>query len=251
MKQRFSLFFALWLSLAFHAQAQDKLTVYAAASMTNVVSKLVNEFEQQRDVSVTTVFGGSSSLARQIAYGAPADVFISANHQWVQYLIDNGSVEPHQVKQIAANQLVVIAKKQIALAVGDVQSWQQALNGQRLAVGQTDTVPAGIYAKQALTWLGVWKSVEMSLAPSKSVRATLALVERGETPLGIVYKTDAMQSETVTVVATLSERSHEPIQYPAAVVSDNVTANEFLDYLQTRDSRALFTQYGFLVSDAQ
>lgn len=237
---------ALLFCTSFAAHA-DKIRVYAASSMTNVVNELVDQFEAQSDVQVTTVYGGSSSLARQIAQGAPADVLISANLKWVDYLQDQGVVNGDNVTNVASNQLVVIAPSgnSAQLNVQSANSWLDALDGQRMAIGQTNAVPAGIYAKQSLTQLGVWPQVQSHLAPTNNVRIALTLVERKEAPLGIVYKTDAMLSKEVQIIAQLPDSSHSPIIYPMAIINRTPSSEQFAQFVQSPSAQQVMQRYGF------
>lgn len=229
------------------SNASDKLRVYAASSMTNALNQVVASFEKQYDVDVTMVYGGSASLARQLENGAPGDVFISANVKWMDYLASKNVVLSDSVTNVASNQLVVIAPKGevYALNISDPLSWLNALGDSRLAIGQTQAVPAGIYAKQSLKHLSVWHQIENQLAPTSNVRIALALVERKESPLGIVYRTDALLSDNVTQVATLPGSSHQPIIYPAARLNDRSQSLLFMEFLASNETRDLFYSFGF------
>ncbi|MGF1776782.1 molybdate ABC transporter substrate-binding protein [Vibrio nomapromontoriensis] len=233
----------------------EKLTVYAASSMTNAVNALAQGYTQQSGVDVTTVFGGSSSLARQVSQGAPADVFISANERWVGYLIEQGITSAEATSVIASNQLVVVSrtksKPNVNFEVSDGQSWQQALNGGRLAIGIPASVPAGIYAKQSLVSVGAWEQVKHQLAPLSNVRQVLAMVERGETPLGIVYKTDALLSPEIEVLATFDSNTHEAIVYPLVQLSQSEPSQQFVEYVLSNEGQQLLQTYGFEAADTE
>ncbi|WP_425667132.1 molybdate ABC transporter substrate-binding protein [Vibrio tubiashii] len=238
--------FAFIACASFSAHSES-LRIYAASSMTNVVNDLVEQYEESNDTSVTTVFGGSASLARQLAQGAPADIYISANHKWMEYLVEQSIVNGDGVTNIAANSLVAIAPKGhlLNLDVDSEESWISALEGYRLAIGQTNAVPAGMYAKQALVNLGVWDEVKTHLAPTNNVRIALTLVERGESPLGIVYKTDALLSDKVEVVATLPSSSHANIVYPMASLNEKIETQRFVKFIHSEQAQRVFKQYGF------
>ncbi|KHD25630.1 molybdate transporter [Vibrio caribbeanicus] len=229
------------------ANAADKLRVYAASSMTSALTQIAEQFEKNNDIDVTLIFGGSSSLARQLVNGAPGDVFISANDKWMDYVVKINSLNSDAVTSIASNRLVVIAPKGSSthLEVGDTQSWRNALGNSRLAIGQTNAVPAGIYAKQALENLGQWEFLKGHLAPTSNVRIALTLVERQEAPLGIVYHTDALASDGVTSIATLDSSLHSPISYPAIELRSTPQSTEFLRYLKSEDAKAILHKHGF------
>ncbi|ELY1985618.1 molybdate ABC transporter substrate-binding protein [Vibrio harveyi] len=236
------------LSVSSAANAATELKVYAASSMTNAVNDIAQQFETKFDVTVTPVYGGSSSIARQILNGAPADIFISANTKWMDYLVKSKAVKNDSVTNLVRNSLVLIAPKASTIEpfdFSDANAWNQALEGNRLALGNPVSVPAGMYAKESLTNLGVWKKLERQIAPAKNVRLALALVERGEAPLGVVYKTDALLTDKVKVVGEFANDTHADIIYPAAIVKDSTQSEQFFEYLKSDDAKKVFAQYGF------
>ncbi|WP_029559610.1 molybdate ABC transporter substrate-binding protein [Vibrio parahaemolyticus] len=236
------------LSISFSTNAATDLKVYAASSMTNPIDEIAQDFKEKYDVTVTPVYGGSSSIARQIINGAPADVFISANTKWMDYLVDEGVIDGDNVTNLVRNSLVLIAPQSSSLAVfnfADANAWEAALNGSRLALGNPTSVPAGMYAKESLTTLGVWKEIQTKVAPAKNVRLALALVERGEAPLGVVYKTDAQLTSKVKIVGEFASDTHAAIVYPAAVVNDSTESRQFFQYLKSEDAKRVFAHYGF------
>ncbi|EMN7235336.1 molybdate ABC transporter substrate-binding protein [Vibrio parahaemolyticus] len=236
------------LSISFSTNAATDLKVYAASSMTNAIDEIAQDFKEKYDVTVTPVYGGSSSIARQIINGAPADVFISANTKWMDYLVDEGVIDSDNVTNLVRNSLVLIAPQSSSLAVfnfADAKAWEAALNGRRLALGNPTSVPAGMYAKESLTTLGVWKEIQTKVAPAKNVRLALALVERGEAPLGVVYKTDAQLTSKVKIVGEFASDTHAAIVYPAAVVNDSTESRQFFQYLKSEDAKRVFAHYGF------
>ncbi|MBE4009456.1 molybdate ABC transporter substrate-binding protein [Vibrio parahaemolyticus] len=236
------------LSISFSTNAATDLKVYAASSMTNAIDEIAQDFKEKYDVTVTPVYGGSSSIARQIINGAPADVFISANTKWMDYLVDEGVIDSDNVTNLVRNSLVLIAPQSSSLAVfnfADANAWEAALNGSRLALGNPTSVPAGMYAKESLTTLGVWKEIQTKVAPAKNVRLALALVERGEAPLGVVYKTDAQLTNKVKIVGEFASDTHAAIVYPAAVVKDSTESRQFFQYLKSEDAKRVFAHYGF------
>ncbi|ELB2104791.1 molybdate ABC transporter substrate-binding protein [Vibrio parahaemolyticus] len=236
------------LSISFSTNAATDLKVYAASSMTNAMDEIAQDFKEKYDVTVTPVYGGSSSIARQIINGAPADVFISANTKWMDYLVDEGVIDSDNVTNLVRNSLVLIAPQSSSLAVfnfADANAWEAALNGSRLALGNPTSVPAGMYAKESLTTLGVWKEIQTKVAPAKNVRLALALVERGEAPLGVVYKTDAQLTSKVKIVGEFASDTHAAIVYPAAVVNDSTESRQFFQYLKSEGAKRVFAHYGF------
>ncbi|HDM8142056.1 TPA: molybdate ABC transporter substrate-binding protein [Vibrio harveyi] len=236
------------LSVSSAANAATELKVYAASSMTNAVNDIAKQFETKYDVTVTPVYGGSSSIARQILNGAPADIFISANTKWMDYLVKSKAVRNDSVTNLVRNSLVLIAPKASTIEpfdFSDANAWNQALEGNRLALGNPVSVPAGMYAKESLTNLGVWKKLERQIAPAKNVRLALALVERGEAPLGVVYKTDALLTDKAKVVGEFANDTHADIIYPAAIVKDSTQSEQFFEYLKSDDAKKVFAQYGF------
>ncbi|MFI3276366.1 molybdate ABC transporter substrate-binding protein [Vibrio sp.] len=232
-----------------HLLAAEKLRVYAASSMTNAVNLLVEEFEKNHTLDVIPVYASTSSLVRQIERGAPADIFISANEKWMTHLVDRKYVSSDNVTNLCENELVLIAPKDssVSLDLSQGEQWAKLLMNERLAVGNTMSVPAGIYAKEALETLGVWDDVSTRLAPSNNVRMALALVERSEAKLGIVYKTDALLSKEVNLVETFPSDLHTPIRYPVAKMSDKVIAEEFYTFLDTEKAKDILNSFGFEV----
>ncbi|AMH11402.1 TPA: molybdate ABC transporter substrate-binding protein [Klebsiella aerogenes] len=242
---------ALTLCVSGHALAQDgKITVFAAASLTNAMQDIAQAYKKERHVEVVSSFASSSTLARQIEAGAPADLFISADQKWMDYAVDKKSIDTASRTTLLGNSLVVVAPKASDrgdIAINDKTDWVSLLQGGRLAVGDPDHVPAGIYAKEALQKLGAWETLSPKLAPAEDVRGALALVERNEASLGIVYGSDAVASKGVKVVGTFPEDSHKKVEYPLAIVDGhkNATVTAFYDYLKGPEASAIFKRYGF------
>lgn len=242
---------ALFFAATVPATAAQQVTVFAAASLTNAMQDAAKTFESQSGLKIVTAFDSSSILAKQIANGAPANVYASADQKWMNYLAAKGMIEADTRSSPISNQLVLIAP--LASKLGDItiakgKDFLSVLKpGERIAVGDPDHVPAGIYAKEALTSLGLWSKAEPRLARAGNVRAALALVERAETPLGIVYKTDALISKQVKIVGTFPPDSHTPITYPFAIVKGQRTegAVRFLHFLTSSKGAAIFERYGF------
>ncbi len=232
------------------AMAQDVL-VMAAASMKNAIEKAATEFQTQSGVRVVGSFASSSALAKQIENGAPADLFVSADLDWMDYLQTRGLIRPDTRANLFGNELVLVAPKDSAASVELKPGVDLAgmLGDSRLAVGDPTNVPAGKYAQAALTSLGAWAAVEPRLARTDNVRAALALVSRGEAPFGIVYRTDAIIDKGVRIVAAFPAGSHDPIVYPLVLTRDGAVRNPnaalFLNYLKSDAATAIFQEFGF------
>lgn len=240
----------LSFSLAGHVSAAEKITVFAAASLTNVMQNIAEQYQKKSGVEVRTSFASSSTLARQIEQGAPADLFISADQQWMDDAVAKKSVIASTRDTLLGNDLVLVVPKSSdagMVTINDKTDWKSLLKGERLAVGDPDHVPAGIYAKEALQKLGAWQAVSSRLVPTNNVRAALALVERHESPYGIVYGSDAVASQKVRVVGRFPAASHKPVEYPMAIVAEhqNATVQAFWHYLQGPQAAAVFKCYGF------
>lgn len=228
------------------------LLVFTAASTTNAISDVSRAFSQKTGIGATHSFAASSTLAKQVAHGAPAVIYISANQKWMDYLAQHKLIVPDSRVNILSNTLVLIApadSKIKMLKISRNSDLHGVLNGGRLALGDPTHVPAGIYAKEALLNLGLWDSLKNQIASGATVRAALALVERGETPLGVVYATDAKISPKVKVVGVFPAASHSPITYPAAIVTgqDSAQARSYMKFLSSPEAKAIFKKYGFVV----
>ncbi len=228
-------------------QAQRQLTIFAAASTTNVIEQLALMYQQQTGVKVMTSFASSSTLARQIEQGAKADLYLSANTKWMDYLQDRNLIAPKTRVDLLANRIVLVAPTSASL-----KSWQslEPLDNftDKLAMGDPDYVPAGMYGKTSLTNLGFWDKIASQVVPAKDVRGALLLVETGQASLGLVYATDAAASRKVSVVYALPQSSHQPVRYPLALRDG--TSNEaaaFAVYLQSDEARSVFERAGFEV----
>jgi molybdate transport system substrate-binding protein len=224
------------------------LTVFAAASLTEVLQEIAEAYRAKTGVATRFSFGASSALAKQIEAGAPADAFVSADVEWMDYLASHGSVDLKTRRNVAGNELVLIAPagSGVTLAITKGFPLASALGKGRLAIADPAYVPAGRYARSALTALGVWAQAEPHLAPAENVRAALALVSRGEAPLGIVYRTDAAVDPKVRVVAAFPADSYPPIVYPAAKLANGAAeAAGFVEFLASPEAQALFRKRGF------
>lgn len=235
--------------LAGRAAAQTPVTVFAAASLQESLNAASDAWTKRTGTAVRLSFGASSAMARQIEKGAPADLFLSADLEWMDWLAERKLIVPASRRNLLSNDLVLIAPagSKTAIKIGKGMPLAKALGAGRLSVADPAAVPAGKYAKASLTALGVWGSVEKKLLPAENVRAALAYVSRGEAPLGIVYATDAKADPKVRVVGTFPAATHPPIVYPGAVLagSRNRQAAAFLGWLQTPDAAAVFKRYGF------
>jgi molybdate transport system substrate-binding protein len=242
----------LCLLLAPVTAGAQALTVFAAASLTDAMKDIAVQWEQAGHPKLVMSFASSSTLARQIEQGAPANLFASADEKWMDYLADKNLIAPGTRKSLLGNDLVLIvpADKPLHVTIGPNFDFAALLgpNG-RIATGDPAHVPVGIYAEQALRRLGVWDSIGPRLARTDDVRAALLLVERGEAPAGIVYGTDAAVSKAVMVAGIFPSGSHDPISYPFAVTKagDTPDARALLAFLGGAQARAAFVARGFKV----
>jgi molybdate transport system substrate-binding protein len=240
---------ALMLLLPVPAWAQPA-TVFAAASLTNVLDEVAALYARTGHPAPRLSFDASSTLARQVDGDAPANVFLSADERWMDWLQERNLLVPGTRRDLLRNTLVLIVPKDQArtIAIGPNLDLAALLGPDgRLATGDPATVPVGIYAEQALRKLGLWDKVQPHLAPAENVRAALLLVERGEAPAGIVYATDAAASQGVAVAGVFPESTHDPITYPVALVHGGATpeARALLTFLEGPEARAAFTRFGF------
>ncbi len=229
--------------------AATDVTVFAAASLKEAMDAQGREFERATGNKVIVSYGASNALAKQIEAGAPADLFISADLDWMDHLAQRALIVTDTRVDLLLNTLVLIApaSSTAGLEIGPGFGLAAALGSDRLAMANTDSVPAGRYGKAALEKLGVWSSVERKVAAAENVRAALALVSRGEAPFGIVYRTDAMADKGVRVVDTFPRGSYPQIVYPAAVLaaSKSRSTRALLDYLRSAPAAAVWEKSGF------
>jgi molybdate transport system substrate-binding protein len=237
-------------------RAEQPVVVFAAASLKNALDEAATAWRTETGKSARISYAGSNALAKQIEAGAPADLFISADLAWMDYVERAGLLKPGSRTEFLRNALVLIAPgpkaasdPQVALAPDLGTTLGKILAGGKLAMATIDAVPAGKYGKAALEKLGAWDAVKGQVAQAENVRAALLLVARGEAPLGIVYATDAVADPSVHVVATFPADSHPPIVYPAAVTKDsrNPDAEALLLYLRGPAARGFFERQGFMV----
>jgi len=232
------------------AQVKPAL-VFAAASLKNALDEIAAQYERETGKKVTISYGASSALAKQIEAAAPADLFISADLDWMDYLQTRNLIKTETRGNMLGNRLVLVAPKDssASIKIGPGFPLVELLGGGRLAMADPKAVPAGKYGRAALESLGVWQAVEPRVASAENVRAALALVSRGEAPLGIVYQTDAAADPNVKVVGMFPEDTHPPIIYPAALLASttNGDAPAFLAYVRAPGARPAWEKQGFTV----
>lgn len=233
------------------AQASDRVIVFAAASLKNALDEVGKAWLAETGRQAAFSYAATSALARQIEQGAPADIFVSADLDWMSTLNSRGLVKAGSIVELLGNEIVLVAPKdspaQAAIAPGfDLAG---IVGDGRLAMADVKAVPAGKYGKAALEALGVWNGIEPRIAMAENVRAALKLVALGEAPAGIVYATDAKAEPGVRILGTFPAGSHPPITYSAALVaaSGNADAPVFLDFLQGGKAQAIFAQQGFVI----
>ena len=234
------------------AAAQNRdILVFAAASLKNALDEAAAQWQRESGKKVVISYAASNTLIKQIEQGAPADMFISADLDWMDYGQQKGLIKPDTRSNLLGNRLVLIAPKDSNISANIQPGFDLAalLKGGRLAMGNVDAVPAGKYGKASLEKLGAWDGVKDKIAQAESVRAALLLVARGEAPLGIVYQTDAAADPTVKIVGTFPENTHPPIIYPIALTKDstNPDALAFLNFIRSPAARPIFERQGFTV----
>jgi molybdate transport system substrate-binding protein len=238
------------IGLTGHSAMAQNTLVMAAASLKDGLEEVGKAYEVKTGRKVGLSFAASSALAKQIEQAAPADIFISADLDWMDYLAKRDLIRPETRSNLLGNRLVLIAPKAVAapisVAKGDFPIVER-LGNSRLATGDPASVPVGKYAKAALSHLGVWEQVESKLVRAESVRSALAFVSRGEALMGIVYETDALADKGVSVIATFPAESHPAIIYPIAQTAGSKApdAAEFLGFLKSAEALAIFKKYGF------
>jgi len=237
--------YATWSPLAFAAD----VTVFAAASLKEALDEQAKQFDAGTGSKTIVSYAASNALAKQIEAGAPADIFISADLDWMDYVAQRKLIVPGTRVNLLRNTLVLIApassKASLKIAPGfDIAG---ALGAEKLAMANPDSVPAGKYGKSALEKLGVWAGIEKQIARAENVRAALALVARGEAPFGVAYSTDALSDRGVRIVGTFPPDTYPPIVYPAALLVSRKSAagKPLLDYLRSTPARAVWEKYGF------
>ncbi len=240
---------AVLLAPAVWAQARPDVTIFAAASLRDALDELAREYERQGRARAAVSYAGSPHLARQIEKGTPADIFISADGDWMDYLAVRGLIRIETRTNLLSNRLVLVAPSgsQATLKIEPRFPLAALLGDQRLAMADPDSVPAGKYGKAALEALGVWQEVAPKVARAENVRAALRLVAHAEAPLGVVYRTDALAERRVRTVGEFPLSVHPPIVYPAAIVagSRSKLAYEYLRYLRSHAAQDVWRRHGF------
>jgi molybdate transport system substrate-binding protein len=232
------------------AQAGD-VVVFAAASLKNALDAITAQWQTETGKKVVISYAASSALAKQIEQGAPAQMFISADLDWMDYAAQKHLIKPETRSNLLGNRIVLIAPKDKAQSVEIKPAFDlvKILGSGRLAMANVDAVPAGKYGKAALEKLGVWSSVSDKVAQAENVRAALLLVSRGEAPAGIVYQTDAAAEPNVKIIGTFPEDTHPPIIYPIALTASaaNPDAEALLAYIKSARAKPVFEAQGFSV----
>ena len=229
-------------------EAPQTLSVFAAASLTDVLSELADSFQTAYHVKVATNMASSGTLARQIEQGGAPDIYLSASKKWADYVDSLGKIVAPYRMNLVKNDLVLIVPKASSLpevTINENTDLLAMLGNGRLSMGDPSHVPAGRYAKQALEHYGWYAKLEPHMLPAKDVRSALMVVEMGEAPLGIVYRTDAQKSTRVRVIGTFPDTSHKPIVYVAAVIKDSPVAENFYRFLNADANKAIWHKYGF------
>jgi molybdate transport system substrate-binding protein len=241
---------AVWPQPAVHAQGGD-VVVFAAASLKNALDAINAQWQKETGKKATISYGASSALAKQIEHAAPAQMFVSADLDWMDYVAGKNLIRPETRSNLLGNRIVLIAHKDKAQPIAIKPGFDLAglLGDGRLSMANVASVPAGKYGKAALEKLGVWAGVSGKIAQAENVRAALLLVSRGEAPLGIVYQTDAAAEPNVKIIGTFPEDTHPPIIYPIALTANasNPDAAAMLDYIKSAKAKPLFEAQGFTV----
>jgi len=244
---------AIFLSAQIGPTVAVETTVFAAASLREALDEAAKRFDANTGNRTAVAYAASSALARQIEHGAPADLFLSADMEWMDYLVARKLIDAKSRVELLSNRLVLIspAGSDIKVTIAPGFPLGDLLGTQRLAMADPDHVPAGKYARAALEKLSAWADVSGRIARTENVRAALALVARRETPLGIVYRTDALAERRVRIVAEFPASSHIRIAYPAALTASSRSraAPQLLEFLRSRIARAIWEKHGFAVLD--
>jgi len=242
--------FAIVAAVVPSASVAADITVFAAASLTEALNEIDSTWTKETHHTAAISFAASSALARQIEAGSPADMFISADTDWMDELAQHSLIRPDTRRNLLGNHLVLVepASSHARIEIVSHFDLAAALGGGRLAVADPDSVPAGKYAKAALMALGVWDSVAGRIAGAENVRVALEYVARGDAPLGIVYTTDALAEPRVRIAATFPDTAHRPIVYPVALTTGaRPLARDFLAFLSGPHASAIFRKDGFVV----
>jgi molybdate transport system substrate-binding protein len=227
----------------------QSVMIFAAASLTDVLSEIIDSFEVHNPVSIQTNLASSGTLARQMAQGEIPDIFISASVQWANYIDSMGFFMDNSKSKVAQNELVFIAPISSPIKINAIDSTlniPSLLHSQRLSMGDPAHVPAGKYAKESLEYFGWYTQLTNKIIPAKDVRSALMVVELEESPLGIVYKTDALKSTKIKILHSFPKQSHKPIVYMGGRCSKEPSAKAFFTYLQSNETKNIWEKYGFI-----
>jgi molybdate transport system substrate-binding protein len=245
------LVFAAMILAVAPATASDKITVFAAASLKNALDDANAAWESQAGSTVVTSYAASSALATQIEAGAPADIFISADLDWMNYLQDKALIDATHAQELLGNKLVLVTSNLDAetIEISAKTDFSALLGNERLALAAVESVPAGKYAKAAFENFEQWELLKDKIASAENVRAALVLVSRGEAPYGVVYESDAKVDHSVKVIGTFPAGSHPAVIYPIGVIkgSENKAAQAYYDFLTSPAAASFFEKQGFTV----
>ncbi|KZK94399.1 MULTISPECIES: molybdate ABC transporter substrate-binding protein [unclassified Pseudovibrio] len=233
------------------AQEPERILVFAASSLKDVLEDAGAQFDQTHNTKTEFSFGGSQTITRHVVAGAPADLLVTADDAWMAYAVKNGVLVEGSVVELASNGLVLVGSEAMGAEAVELkpQALQAALADGRLAMGEPETVPAGRYGKEALINLGLWESVAQRVAPMENVRIALAAAARGEVPLALVYSSDAKVEHGVRVLAEIPQDSHRAIVIPGALtLTHSKSSGEFMAFLKSAEGRKIFQAHGFKVS---
>lgn len=235
----FRVLFLCFFLIAFQARAGDRLLVFAAASQKDALEEIGRQYEAECDCKVVFSFAATSTLARQVEAGAPADIFISANQAWIDWLEIKGSLPANESVVVAGNRLVIASSTRTKDGFNIL--WRD-----RFAMADPQSVPAGIYAREALQHLGVWQKVKSKAVFAENVRIALKQIERGDLLSGVTYQSDLHGQTKLNLHYLFPENSHTPIRYLAGLVKQNDKTKGFVDFLITQKAQEIFTRFGFL-----
>lgn len=225
------------------SHAQERVVVFAASSMKDALDSVSADFEAENpDIDIVLSYASSGVLARQIANDAPADIFLSASADWMDYLVSQKQIKTSDIKTLATNELVIVASQTLS----ENRDWSQLLSANRFAMGDPSHVPAGIYAKQAFETLSQWNTISKNTVFTENVRIALGIVERGEVGAAVLYKSDAQLSDTLQIIHTFSQTDHASISYPIVQLSkSNDAAGLFYEFLFAADAQSVLAGFGF------
>ena len=245
------LFFATLIVPNLTMADKAKVLVFAAASTKNALDAVIREYNIHKKIEILPVYGSSATLAKQIEFGAPADIFLSANVPWVDYLVNKGIIEATNTRDILKNRLVLITNDQTHLKIDSLKStdFSQLLQDEKIAMGMVSSVPAGIYSKQALVHLNQWNAISPQVVQADNVRTALQYLLSKNVGFAMVYASDAKLFPELKVLSMFEDFTHDPIIYPAALLNpDSREANLFFEYLANPKSLKVFEKYGFLTT---